>query len=72
MAVTYKKLFHLLIDKGMTNAELMEKADFSANIITRIKRDNYISLDSIEKICCALGCGVDHIFDFVKDKNTEN
>ena len=34
MAVTYKKLFHLLIDKGMTNAELMEKAGFSANIIT--------------------------------------
>lgn len=49
MAVTYKKLFHLLIDKGMTNAELMEKAGFSANIITRIKRDNYISLDSIER-----------------------
>ena len=56
MAVTYKKLFHLLIDKGMTNAELMEKAGFSANIITRIKRDNYISLDSIEKICYALNC----------------
>ena len=37
----------MLIDKGMTNAELMEKAGFSANIITRIKRDNYISLDSI-------------------------
>ena len=50
MAVTYKKLFHLLIDKGMTNAELMEKAGFSANIITRIKRDNYISLDSIETV----------------------
>ena len=47
MAVTYKKLFHLLIDKGMTNAELMEKAGFSANIIRRIKRDNYISLDTI-------------------------
>lgn len=50
MAVTYKKLFHLLIDKGMTNAELMEKAGFSANIITRIKRDNYISLDSIASV----------------------
>lgn len=46
MAVTYKKLFHLLIDKDMTYAELMEKSGFSANIITRIKRDNYISLDS--------------------------
>ena len=71
MAVTYKKLFHLLIDKGMTNAELMEKAGFSANIITRIKRDNYISLDSIERICCALNCGVDDILEFVPDEKED-
>ena len=36
MAVTYKKLFHILIDRGITNAELMESAAFSAYIITRI------------------------------------
>ena len=71
MAVTYKKLFHLLIDKGMTNAELMETAGFSANIITRIKRDNYISLDSIEKICNALNCGVDDILEFIPDKKEQ-
>ena len=70
MAVTYKKLFHLLIDKGMTNAELMEKAGFSANIITRLKRNNYVSLDSIEKICKVLNCGVDDILEFLPD-NTE-
>lgn len=68
MAVTYKKLFHLLIDKGMTNADLMEKAGFSANIITRIKRDNYISLDSIEKIYKTLNCGVDDILEFIPDE----
>ena len=61
MGVSYKKLFHMLIDKDMTNAELMEKAGFSANIITRLKRDNYISLDSIEKICEVMNCGVDDI-----------
>ena len=44
MAVCYNKLFKLLIDKKMTNAELAEKAGFSANIITRLKRDKYISL----------------------------
>lgn len=44
MAVTYKKLFHMLLDRGISNAELMEKAGFSANIITRLKRDNYLSL----------------------------
>ena len=68
MAVSYKKLFHLLIDKGMTNAELMEKGGFSANIITRLKRDNYVALDGIERICYALDCGVDDILEFIPDK----
>ena len=54
MAVTYKKLFHLMIDEGISNAELMERAGFSANIITKLKRDHYLSLDTIEKICQAL------------------
>ena len=68
MAVSYKKLFHLLIDKGMTNAELTEKCGFSANIITRLKRDNYVSMDSIEKICYALNCRVDDILEFIPDE----
>ena len=58
----------MLIDKGLTNAELMEKAGFRANIITRIKRDNYISLDSIEKIYKTLNCGVDNIREFRPDE----
>ena len=64
MAVTYKKLFHLMIDKNISNAELMEKAGFSANIISRLKRNHYLSLDTIEKICLALNCGVDDILEF--------
>lgn len=75
MAVSYKRLFHLMIDKGVTNAEMMEKAGFSANIITRLKRDHYVALDSIEKICYALDCGVDDILEFIpeeKDHTTDD
>ena len=68
MAVSYKRLFHLMIDKGVTNAELMEKAGFSANIITRLKRDHYVALDSIEKICYALNCGMDDILEFIPEE----
>lgn len=71
MAVSYKRLFHLMIDKGMTNAELIEKGGFSANIITRLKRDNYVALDSIEKICYALDCGVDDILKFIPDEKEQ-
>ena len=69
MAVSYKKLFHMMIEKEMTNAELQQKAGFSANIITRLKRNGYISLESIENICHVMDCGVDDILEFVPDEN---
>ena len=49
MAVSYKKLFHMMIEKDITNSQLQQQAGFSANIITRLKRNGYISLESIEK-----------------------
>ena len=57
-----------MIDEGITNAELMQKGGFSANIITRLKRDRYVALDSIEKICSALDCGVDDILEFIPEE----
>lgn len=69
MAVTYKKLFHLLIDRCIQTTELTEKAGFSANIITRLRRDQYVSLDSIEKICLVLDCKVDDILEFCVSNN---
>lgn len=65
MAVCYDKLFHLMIDKKISNVQLKDMAGVSANIITRLKRDEYISTESIEKICLALNCGVDDILEFV-------
>jgi len=59
----------MMIEKEMTNAELQQKAGFSANIITRLKRNGYISLESIENICRVMDCGVDDILEFVPDEN---
>ena len=64
MSVTYKKLFHLLIDRDITTSELSNIAGFSANILTRLRRDKYVSLESIEKICLTLDCKVDDILEF--------
>lgn len=64
MAVKYDRLFHLLIDRKMTSAQLAEKAGVSANIITRVKRNQYLSLETIERLCHTLNCGVDAILEF--------
>lgn len=49
MSVLYQRLFHILPDKSVTAAEMMREAGFSANILTRLKREQYISLENIEK-----------------------
>ena len=72
MAITYKKLFHLLIDREMTPAQLQKEAGYSANISTRLRRDLYVSLESMEKICRVLNCKVDDIIEFIPDKEDEN
>lgn len=73
MAINYDKLFHMMIDRKITNIQLKNMAGVSANIITRLKRDEYISIESIEKICKALQCGVDDILEFVdKEEQHEN
>lgn len=75
MAVRYNKLFKMMIDRKMSNAELATAAGVSLNIITRLKRDQYIAMDTIEKICVALDCKVDDILEFVspleEDANKE-
>ena len=71
MAVSYKRLFHLLIERDMTAAQLQQQAGFSANITTRMKRNGYLSLDTIESICRVMKCGVDDILEFVSEAPTE-
>ena len=71
MAVSYKKLLHMLIDKDMTIADLQKQAGYSANISTRLRNDTYISLESVEKICRALNCKMDEIIEFVPDDGKE-
>ncbi len=72
MPVCYDKLFHLMIDRHMTNAQLMTKAGVSANIITRLKKNEYISLESIEKLCFAMECSVDDILVFRENENDKS
>lgn len=58
----------MLIDRNLTPAQLQQQAGYSANISTRLRRNTYISLESIEKICRVLDCKVDDIVEFVSDE----
>ena len=70
MAVSYKRLLHLMIEKDVSSADLMRKANISANIISKIKNGQYMALDKVESICVAMECTPNDILEFVPD-NTE-
>ena len=67
MAVSYKRLLHLMIEKDISNAELMRKANISANIISKIKNGQYMALDKVESICQAMNCTPNDILEFIDD-----
>lgn len=60
-----------MIEKNVTNAQLQQQAGFSANIITRLKRNGYISLESIESICRVMNCKVDDILEFTSCESND-
>lgn len=72
MAVSYKKLLHLMIERDITNTKLMHDADISANIITKIKNGKYIALDKVESICLALDVTPNNILEFIQSEDKEN
>ena len=66
MAVSYNKLWKLLIDKNMKKKELAEKAGISIATITKMGKDGaVVSSDVLIKICTALNCKMDDIVEIV-------
>lgn len=51
MAVSYNKLWKLLIDKKMTVADLRRAADIAPNTMTRMKKDQEVTMQVLERIC---------------------
>ncbi len=65
MAVTYEKLWELLKEKNMKKVEMQRKAGISGNILARMGKNEYISMESVEKICYVLNCRTDDILEFI-------
>ena len=66
MAVSYTKLWKLLLDKKMKRTDLKTVSGISSSTLAKLGKDEYVSLVSIDRICCALDCNVGDIMDVVK------
>ena len=63
MAVSYKKLWKLLIDYDMKKKDLAEKANISGYTIAKMSKGESVTTDTLVKICKALDCNIDDIME---------
>ena len=66
MAVTYNKLWHILLDRGMKKKDLKEAAGLTSHAMMKLCNNEDITTQTIGKICKALGCQADDIMEFVE------
>ena len=71
MAVSYKKLWKLLIDRDMKKKDLAEKANLSNYTINKMNRGDNVNTDTLVKICEALGCSFDDIMEIVSEEKKQ-
>ena len=67
MAVSYKKLWKLLIDKDIKKKDLCAKAGISPATITKMGKNGHVTTEILLKICTALHCSIDDIVEIVPD-----
>ena len=67
MAISYKKLWKLLIDRDMKKKDLQASASLGPSTISKLSNNEYVSMDVLVKICTALGVDFGDIMELVPD-----
>lgn len=65
MAISYNKLWKLLVDKKMSKADLRKAAGIAPNTMTRLRRDKEVTLSVLNRICAALDVNIGDVMEFV-------
>ena len=71
MAISYKKLWKLLIDKDMTAVELREKTGIAPNTMTKLRRNEEVTLTVLSKICATLEADLGDMMEFLPEETVE-
>ncbi|MDO5592037.1 MAG: helix-turn-helix transcriptional regulator [Bacillota bacterium] len=64
MAVKYIRLWKLLLDKGMKKTDLKTEAGISSNVLAKLGKNEYVSMETMEKLCTSLDCNIEDIMEF--------
>lgn len=68
-SISYKKLWHILLDKDLKKKDLAEMAGVSTYTINKLNRNENVTVEVLAKICRALDCTMDDILEVLDDEN---
>ena len=68
MTLSYNKLWKLLIDKKISSAELRREIGIAPNTMTRLRKDEEVSLSVLNRICSALNVDIGDVMEFIPDE----
>ena len=71
MKVSYKKLWKLLVDLGMSKADLRKATGLATGTMTKLRKDEDISMDAIKRICKVCKCDIGDMMELIPDKEEE-
>lgn len=67
MAVSYTKLWKLLIDKNMSKTQLIKDAKISTNAMAKLGRNEDVRVEVLAKICNTLDCKIEDVMEVIKE-----
>lgn len=72
MSISFKKLWHILLDRDMKKKDLAALAGLTPYMMKKLTHDENVSTEVIGKICKALSCNMDDILEYIPMEETDN
>ena len=72
MAVSYLKLWKLLLDKRMKKTDLIKVADISTTTLAKLSKDQLVSMEVMTRICKALSCDIGDVMEMLPVEDNED
>ena len=69
--LSYKPLFRLLLERDMSKTQLKNSVSLSPNVMSKLSKGEYVSMEVIERICKYLNCRIEDVVEIFPDKDGE-
>lgn len=71
MALSYNRMWKLLVDKKMSKADLRKAAEIAPNTMTKLRRDEPVNLSILARICQELNCDFGDIIEYIREPDSD-